>query len=335
MRIAHFGKFGPHYSGQYATIKDLIWAEKLAGMDADFFDCISPENAGKKDDWLVCQDWNKIDEYDIIIQHYGMPREIADKKLPYLIAIHGRPENCFRMEQLGKSQILTFLQNVPKRDRCFKGFITFWKEHIPFWKSMLPENYIHYISPPVNTFHFKPEGEKYKFKKPGYPNIIIADIWREDTTPFNVIFASNYYRIKYNPKARIHIYGAPIETYMNYLLPLQNTGIIGDLYSFVSFLDKVYRAGDILVTPNIIATRTIREAFASGMSVVAPHGCRYTKFQADPRNVFRFAKQIHYCWRWMQATPDCKLRLHEKAKKYFDFNSTGRAMKEVIEGVLR
>ena len=337
MRIAHFARFAPHCCGQYETVRDLIWAEKLAKIEAVFIDGENAENIeviGKKDSWLEVQSIEAAYDADLLIQHSVIPLKIRDRHIPYLIALHGRPENSFRLEQSGKMRVLSLVASKYKNDKDCKGFICFWKEHIPFWKALLPGANIYYITPPINTYKFKPDGKKVKFKVQGTPNLVIADIWREDRTPFNVIFAANYYRETYNKSAKLYIYGMPNMKWKNFLIPLVNNGFLPEIHGLTRHLDEVYRSGDILVTPNIIATRVIREALSSGMSIVAPHGCAYTKFTADPRHVDKFAKQIHYCWRWMLGHDDSRKELHDKAKRYWDVSATGRAMKDILREVL-
>ena len=38
MKIAHFAVFSPNLSGMYGSVRDLIIAERLQGIDAQFID---------------------------------------------------------------------------------------------------------------------------------------------------------------------------------------------------------------------------------------------------------------------------------------------------------
>lgn len=334
MKVAHFGIFGPHASGLYETAKDLIFAEKQVGIDARFidfgYDGKSASREGLVDDFITTDScrW-ACDEADIAIRHSAVPEEYHKTGKPLLLALHGRPENSFLLEKYKKSAVISVLRKVAKEGK-YRGVFTFWDEYV-FPMECITEMKVDYIPAPVNLDVFNPIGIKHKFKKNGNPNIVILDRWREDTSPFNLIFAAEYFKKKYYPDAKLHIYGVPRgqKTCLTFLVPFIKNGLIGEMYPLVADTPKIFRGADMVITPNVIATRVIRETMASGVPFVAPHGCKYTEFRADPRDYEAFAGEMKKC---LELSDPKKIRKDAEAR--FDLKETGIAMKALLEGVL-
>ena len=143
---------------------------------------------------------------------------------PLLLALHGRPENSFLLERYKKSAVISVLRKVAKEGK-YRGVFTFWDEYV-FPMECITEMKVDYIPAPVNLDVFNPIGIKHKFKKNGNPNIVILDRWREDTSPFNLIFAAEYFKKKYYPDAKLHIYGVPRgqKTCLTFLVPFIKNG---------------------------------------------------------------------------------------------------------------
>ena len=94
--------------------------------------------------------------------------------------------------------------------------------------------------------------------KAGNPNIVILDRWREDSTPFNLVFAAQYFKEHYYPDAKLHIYGVPRnQNCMIFLVPFIKNGLIGEMAPLVVQTDQIYRNADLLITPNIICSVSI------------------------------------------------------------------------------
>jgi len=338
MKIAHFAIFAPHASGQYATVKDLILAERRVGIDAQFIDFGFNQKVECREG-LVDGDittsplaW-ALDKADIIIRHSVVPDNVFDGKKRVLFAMHGRPENSFRLEQYKIAPVISTLIQAAKGGN-YSGFFTFWPEFVYYWSSLMPDVKVYCVPSPINLDEFKIAGKKHNFGKHwGDPNIVIADRWREDNTPFNIVYAANYFKQNFCPTAKVHIYGVPTKnTCINYLSPLQTSGLIGQTYGIVLNLTDIFRSADILLTPNIISTRIIREAMASGLPIVAPHGCQYTPYTAEPRNIKGFARAINDCYQ--NLGPKESLRLREQAEHEFGFDVVGNAMKELCEKIM-
>jgi len=344
MKIAHFAVFSPNQSGMYGTVRDLILAERMQGIDAQFVDYTVEKGGalcskvGLFDDGVatISHDW-AYREADIIVRHSAVPDPIVQVGTPIIMAMHGRPEYSFMQEHYGQNPVMKIITDH-EADQNYTAYLTFWKEHLPFWSLVMPRRNIQYVPCPVDLTRFCPDGKQ--FSSPhwnGRPNIIVADMWREDITPFSMIPAVDRFRTVYCREAKLHLFGLPPATkgFSAQLgTRLRSSGLVGEANTLVPFLDTVYRAADILVTPHRIATRVIREALASGCPVVAGTGCAYTPYTADPRDPETFAAEINRCWLDVQGgetRPSARLM----AEQSFGYEATGKAMLALGEAVLQ
>ena len=346
MKIAHFAVFSPNQSGMYATVKDLILAERLVGIDAQFIDyTINAQNATysrvglfDKEICTITPDW-AYKEADILVRHSTMIEPITQMGKPIIMTMHGRPEYSFMLEHSGQTPVMKIMVNH-EVDTKYAAYITFWEEHIPFWNLIIPKREIDYIPALVNLKRINPDGEKYPFGNfAGNPNIIVADMWREDITPFPMIMAATKFRQKYCKTAKLHMFGLPPATKgfsLELSKRLQNSGLLGEANMIVPHLPAVYRTADILITPHNIATRIIREALASGCPIVAGTGCKYTPYTADPRDPESFADQIAVCWQDIQNNrKEIKLKTRKMAEDSFGYKAAGLAMLNLSEKILK
>lgn len=345
MRIAHFAVFSPNLAGIYATVKDLIIAERLQGIDARFVDYSVDANGkayskvGYQDESIISMspDW-AYKHADIIVRHSMVTEPISRVGIPMIMAMHGRPEYSFLLEHYGKTPVMKIMCNH-ETDNKYHAYISFWKEHKLFWSTMMPDREIHYLPSVVDLEKFNPDGEKYNFgNKSGSPNILICDMWREDITPLNTIMAAVRFKERYCPTAKIQLFGLPPAGkgfISEFAERLNRHGIAGEANSIVPFLDKVYRGVDILITPHHIATRIIREALASGLPCVAGTGCMYTPYTADPRSPDIYAERINRCWEDLKADKQrLKLKAREIAEQNFNYDLAGKAMLTLCNDIL-
>lgn len=209
MKIAHFAIYAPHGSGQYETVKDLILAERSVGINAQFIDFAHDGKMscrkGLQDGEIITVPVSFAEEADVIISHSAVPEELLKNK-PSILALHGRPEYSFRLEFNGISPVLsTIINRASKYD--YNAYITFWSEFLFPWSRILAGKKVSCVPSPVDFNVYKPEGEKHIFSEYGTPNIVIADMWREDVTPFNLIFAAQYFKEHFQKNAKLHVYG--------------------------------------------------------------------------------------------------------------------------------
>lgn len=340
LRVAHFATFAPHCSGQYETVKDLIMAERSIGIDAQFVDYghdgKNTVREGLVDGQITTAPlaW-ALDEADVAIRHTIAPQAVYDAK-PVILALHGRPENSFRLEQHGLHPVISTIRQTFLNNTHAAAF-TFWPELMFYWQQMANGTKVQYVPAPVDFDTYRPDGPTYDFGNfTANINLMVADIWREDHTPFNLIFAAQYFRQRYYPGSKIHIYGASgvnKNKCFSFLSDMQRKGVVGQVGGVTGRLAEIYRSADILLTPNIIATRIIRESMASGLPIVAPPGCAYTDYTAEPRDYKTFALEIKKCYE--NIMPDTRTQLRNKAKELFDNRKSAMAIKGLCETVLK
>ena len=347
MRVAHFAQFGPNRAGMYATVKDLILAERALGVDAQFIDSALPckscghyeSQVGVKDDEITTQPMSWASNADLLVRHTSLAADVEALGIPIILCLHGRPESTFMLETLGRMPIFSYIEQVP-HDLRYKAYITFWEEFIPQWELMIPSEKLNYVPAPVNLDEFTPTGPLFDFGvRAGTPNLVITDMWREDETPFNILMAAAEFRRLYCPTAKVHVFGLPSAKQGPIAVLariLDKAGVWGKCFTLHDQMPTVYRAADILLTPHIIATRVIREACASGIPIVAGTGCRYTPYTANPRDIGGYAKMINKVWEKIQSgSMTSTLDSRQIAVKNFGLPQVGKAMVAVFEKVLK
>lgn len=292
MRLAHIAVIAPHRTGLYGTARDIVKAEIALGADARMIDPYRPR-VGKLDGVPIDgHQW--ACNADVWISHSGTFPHLAPQGKPVVHVMHGRPYSSFLLGMLGKTMPYEYLQRQVT-DKDYRAFVTLWPEFVPYWRMLIPAERLHYVPAPVDLGEWTPDGpDGYNFGgKRGEVNVVIADQWREDRNPHEVIHAFSVYaeRVK---NAKLHIYGAPVKNkgFVSILKPLARRGVLGEVRGFVSGLPHVYRAADVMLTPHRIATRTVREALACGCQVVMAPGHDYTPYTADPVDIEAFAHQI-------------------------------------------
>lgn len=343
LKIAHFAAFCPQITGQYATVKDMIQAERSVGIDARFIatsinnkkiaECSSKL---QEDGWFKTTEPNWAKSADILMRHSCIPPRFLNLGIPIMMSLHGRPESTFIIEYVGLMRIYQLISEV-KDDYRYKGWITFWDEHRFFHEQKLPKDSVYYVPAMVDLNEYNPKGTAVKFEKGGgSPNIIIADMWRHDSTPYMLLYAAALFREKYCPTAKVQIFGVPQKKADSVIKVMRANGVIGNMTHRVKPMSNVYRGGDILITPHSIATRIVRESLACGLPIVAGSSCKYTKYRADSKDIKSFAKQINKCWTDLQKDESgMKEATRAVAEKEFNIERAGEAVKKAVTDVLR
>ena len=200
MKVAHFGAYAPHQSGQYGTIKDLISAERSVGIEAEFVDYGfkgEPNNrVGMVDGHIKTVSIEWALGADIIMRHSAVPPAVEMSGIPVLTALHGRPESSSILELYGELPVITEILKAKKKP-THAGFLTFWEENVSQWSAIMGGEKVAYVPSPVNLSEYKDIKRDYFFNgKGGSPNVVIADIWRQrrDITPFNAIMAAAVFK---------------------------------------------------------------------------------------------------------------------------------------------
>ena len=354
MKVAHFLNFAPHAAGIYGTARDLILAERKVGIDAQAIDYGNGLNPPQRHSRVWCKDGDvetispdwAVDEADIIVRHSALPKKVFDTHKPIVMPLHGAPEYTFLLEHVGSTQVLKEIM-VSAKNPDYKCFPTFWKENVFPWQVYLPGKKIEYVPATVDLDFFNPGGKLYEFEKNkvGEFNIVITNVWRKEyVTPYSALFAAAKWVKTKCPKARIHIFGVPGDNkkYPKHtgpvnqtLLALQRAGCVGSCFRIIGNLDEVYRSADMLVTPHVIASRTVREALASGCPIVGGAGNPYTPYTADPRSTDNFVKAIDRCYHnILDNRKAVRDNARKMAEKEFNLGQAGQAMKKIFECIM-
>uniref|UniRef100_A0A6M3J5Q1 Glycosyltransferase n=1 Tax=viral metagenome TaxID=1070528 RepID=A0A6M3J5Q1_9ZZZZ len=348
MKVAHFGNFSPNKAGIHTAAKDLILAERSIGIESNYIDYGSEPDCTFSRVWMkdgdvetVSPEW-AINEADIIVHHSAIPPQVEKTGKPTIMYLHGRPEYSFMLDWLKKTGCLReeiHRTTLPQ----YKKFITFWPEHVSYWKYLLPNASMEVVTPPVDLDGYKMEGKIYQFKpeEKGNPNILICDMWREDITPFNTIIAAMVFAEEYCPMAKIHIIAVPMPGQSNPVIDimfgnLRKSGFLGHISTVIQNLDEIMRAADMLVSPAGIETRTVLESAALGLPIVAGTGNELAFFTADPRNIKSMTEAIKKCWDKIRDKDrqKNKINVRKKVEQKYGLEKTGNEVKRIYEGII-
>lgn len=319
MKIAHFAPFAPVKAGIYEAARDMVRADRAAGRDALFVDTgpvmggvRSPRTENALDDrggfTIKTASLEEAATADLIMAHDAPPQEfLAHTNMPMVWALHGRPLYCFRSETSRQGQSYSNVRQIARWPRT-KLLVTFWREHLPYWRVIVPTEKLRYTDDPVvDTLRFNPDGPVHEFVEGvgGQFNVLIADAWRSDV---------DMYEIAHGPLAahdsipglKVHFYsvdgnGRPIpgggaepvlEPWGIIFDEYARLGIRGEVCSRVPNIEEVYRACDVLLTPHRIATRVMAEALSCGLAIIGGKGCRYTDYTCIPEDVTSIASVL-------------------------------------------
>lgn len=348
MKVAHFGNFAPYGAGMFHSICDQIMAERLVGIDSQFIDYTAEERVRGEyfsrvglhyeDITTISPEWAK--SCDILVRHSAIPYDIKNIGIPIVMVLHGRPGYSFMLEFTGKGPIFSHMQGYAA-DSQYKAFMVLGEEYVGIWQSILETKAIFQSLPlMVDLKKYNPWGEKHSFgEASGHPNIIIADRWRRDVTPFYLILAAAKFIKEECPNAKLHCFALPDpkNAFISSLIkPLMRQGIIGKALTIVENMDKLYRTADFLLTPNNVTNRIIRESLASGCPIMAAPGCKFTEYTAYPGDIDGCVKEISRLWKDVQANPiGMKEHARRIAEESFSFEKTGRVALDIYEEVLR
>ncbi|MCP4639439.1 MAG: glycosyltransferase family 4 protein [bacterium] len=305
MKIAHLAPFAPSRCGLYEAARDFVRADRYAGRDAELCDTGADGGApvpGQHDDRsgerVTSRSWDDCKDADVFVVHGAfVDRWLVQTDAPVVIAIHGRPQACFKPEQNGEAENQAFSWMVEaSRYQRVKAMLTMWSEHVPYWSRFLPEEkLVTTDDPPIDCEMFTPEGVTQEIPPQclGKHNMLICDSWRSDVDCFEAAVGS-IHAARAVPGLKVHFFGVehkdgkPPAVWEHIFSALRAQGSLGLVNGRILEIASVYRAMDLLLSPHRIGVRTIGEALASGIPVVAEKGCRYTPHTAqmqDPEAV--------------------------------------------------
>lgn len=325
MRVAHVAVVTPRRCGLYETTRELVTALREQGIDSRLCDPnfeknkLHPKKKGENEDRgapFDTIDWAKT--ADILVNHSGLGSVLEATSLPIIHVAHGRPRSGFLIERKGGAPVYSYHYHKSK-DKRFRAVVTFWPEHVPYLEVMWHPKPVRAVAAPVDLDFWTPKGPNgYKFHgMSGQKNFVVTDAWRDDIDPYSVVNAFALYSRK-NKGAKLHIYGAQkdMRGWAPLLKKIQDQGNLGEVQKWVTGLDHVYRAADMLLTPHRIAVRSMRESMATGCPV-------FSMGALDPAT---YANSIDH--EIMQPRD----RVREKAEQRFDPKITATQFKGILDG---
>jgi len=361
LNVVHVVPVSPMQCGMYETARELVAAECKLGINAHLYDprptvkqaqgrkqvlnsrdveCPKCNNKFKSEThapiptavpaWTgdrgvsIC-DLKFALASDVIVSHSGLPDEdFKDCQIPRIHVAHGRPNSSYRIERSGQTAIYDMYRKMADDPR-WKYMITLWPGYGKYWELVFPR--VKEFPSFVDLEKWCPDETKHDFDGHGGTiNVVVTDIWRMDKDPFHVLNAFVLFEKKH-PGAKIHFYGLDQDgrgrdTMIN---ALKERGICGQVAPMVQNLEVVYRAADMMITPHTIATRTVREALACGLNVVAGLGNPFTSYTAYEEDLGAFAEAMSKSWAdWNTDKEACIKRNREMAEVSFDLQTTAK-----------
>jgi glycosyltransferase involved in cell wall biosynthesis len=217
--------------------------------------------------------------------------------------------------------------------------VTFWPDHVPFWKVLVPEDKLFCLGPPpIDQSRYSPEGEVHVIdpSQRGGFNILIADAWREDIDTYEIVHAPME-AAQDIPGMRVHVYAVemPLPYCWELIMHrLRSLGILGEVWARAPHMDRVYRSMDCVLSPHRIVTRIIGEALSCGIPVVAAEGCEYTPYTANPADAVDMGETLVTAYRDWRGDPQWVKNQALTCSRAFDPLAFGERMKALYQRVL-
>ena len=349
MKIVHFAPFAPCACGLYEAARDMMIADKLSGHDAYMVDTgitrdgkKSPAKIDAKDKRgeteISTQNPIIVFDADVIIAHTGIPDQwIVQCQAPIVWILHGRPAACFRPEQFGNRNAYSLTARLAIWPRV-KAMVTFWDYHVQYWKPIIPEDkLVCFPAPPIDEKRFSKDGHVYDYKTMGGEcNIMIAESWREDVDIYEITFGV-IAAAKILSGVKFHFYAmeSPLRCWNFLIEEMRRLGIKGEIFGRRTKIEEVYRAADILLSPQRITTRSVGEALSCGTPVIAAKGCDSATWNMIPDEPENVAETIKEAILDLVNKPDEINKRVEDATKAFSLSEYNNNMNRVYEKILQ
>ncbi len=307
MKIAHYVGFGPNRSGLYEAARDMLRGDLEYGHDAVMVDVGVTKDGGSREPATVGSiddragfriktvSWQSALDADVIVAHTGIDDSwVVQSQAPMVWLLHGRPLDAFRPEQNRGRRSYSIMGEVAQWPRV-RAMLTLWREHVEYWQVMMPpEKLVLIDDPPIDKQRFSPQGPRYEIpaRYRGETNVLIADSWRDDVDTFEVA-NSTYHAAKTIPGVRVHFCAmefpldengraTPTGPWTHLLDAYKQVGVLGEVFARLGDMQNHYRAMDVLLTPHVIATRTLLEPMACGVYIIGAPENRWATATANP-----------------------------------------------------
>ena len=348
MKIVHFAPFAPHSCGLYEAARDMVRADMHSRHNVHFVDTGIIVDGKRKagqigavdsrcDKKIVTANPSEALTADIIIAHTGIPDNWLVKcQAPIIWIIHGRPLACFRPEQNGGRESYTLTAGVAKWPRV-KAMVTFWNHHVSFWDVIIPKDkLVSFGAPPIDERRFAPEGKVHDFGVfNGKYNIVIAESWREDVDIYEITHgALATAGVIDGLKCHFFAMETPLKCWNFLVDKMRELNIKGEICGRTSKIEEVYRAADILLSPQRITTRSIGEALSCGTPVIAANGNEHATWTADISDPLDVANTIKRAIHEIENNPNEVNRRISAARDAFSLAEYSKNMNELYRQVI-
>jgi len=355
MKIVHSVDITPGRCGLYETTRELVYFEREIGLDAYIYDSRPDKNAAlesgnpngyKEYRWdeersVPIIPLSEAVECDLLVSHSGLTADLIRARMPFVQVAHGRPYSSFLLEKDENKQIYSSYKILHKTEG-YKGAITLWEPYVAYLEMLFPK--VHYAPACVDLDLWGIDNrDKFDFGGLGGDvNVVISDLWRKDKDPYHVINGFYLFYKEYMTKAKhsvkLHLYGLE-ESILNSIQCLlsigRELGCLGEIAPMVPSLPLIYRSADILLTPHNIATRTVREAMACGVTVVGGPSNPFTKYSADPEDLRWYSKIINDVVKSRLSNKEAEVKIaRDSAMRNFDPIRTAKRLEEIYLEVM-
>lgn len=297
MNIAHITSFAPNRCGLYEASRDMAKADVIyGGHNVFIIDGQSSDNVGKVDDRngfrVVVAHPDLLMETDLIIMHTGIEdRYLVKTQAPIICVVHGKPLDCFRPEQQGKGSSYSLYEYIAQWPRT-KKMLYFWEDYKYYWGHLFFGKDLVFKYPVIDQERFNIDCEPYNIENPGKINVMICDSVRADIDLFETGIACINIAHKF-PGVKFHFIGFEFENlhcWQTILNTLQKLGALGDVKTRLTNMQTVYKAMDLVLSPNRIINRVVAESLSCGTPIMQETGgenqiADYFCYMAAPTNV--------------------------------------------------
>lgn len=340
MRIAHWSLFAPSQSGMYHTTRDMVEAERAAGMEAELI-CMNSVGGPQRDGAFFTAPASYSNLADIYALHSRVDPPYWGDGTPIVFIAHGQPAYTWQTELFGLEpgnpapwSTSMYYFRAPEVSRI----VTFWRDQLPFWQVLdgpRAAERVRYV-PRGIVFgdRWVPEGPTMAL--PGDPVLIIADSLRLCKDMVTPLFAAGLFARKH-PGARLHIFGIPDrgtkigDAIHNTIEGSELRTVCTSVSPITTELEKALRCGDILLSAVRGESRVAIEAAACGMEVVT-QSCDNT-WEADFRDPEALCETIERAWEARQSAGREARRqeIARQTRERYDMARTAEGLRAVYE----
>jgi GT2 family glycosyltransferase/glycosyltransferase involved in cell wall biosynthesis len=339
LKVAHVVNYAPGLSGMYGTVRDLYFAERAVGLNAQIIDDSNTKKyfGGEYGvDGVFPAPMEFAESADIICWHHAMVDDWFNEPHRNIVMfLHGTPEFNLHTELYKSDRVLSLTIGCAAHNVA-REFVTMWKRHVPIWETVLNRK-VQYVPAWVDYASFKSSPRK---PDPGVIRIGMLDYWRLTREPFGLFMAIDYLRKNGDKKVEVDVWGLtewPDRTWQAALQWMYEDDIIVFKGNTMEPMKDIYHKVDVVLTASSEETRVVREGFACGVPVVCGHAdMPFTNYSEDMVNTKKLAEAID-----LAHTDLCKGRtkvrrhLRRYAKTNFDVRRAALKMADVFENVVK